>query len=184
MPHKLTTIDGNFFEAAMNKNHDTEAQKRLLGHVKLEPRRLLNADFDLMGGALLLDNFVDSNFNPIDNQVTVTQAGMIYSFVLDDGVWSGDDTAAEITGDGTNTLLIDISLGALSSIVMNSSTADQFDIEFGDFDFAGPLSSPTRSVALCLERSINKRQLRCSTLLPISPAQRRLTYKILTTISR
>ena len=121
----------------MNRNtKKKEHENQLSGHVKLEPRRLLNADFNF-AGALTLDNFVNSDAGA--DLVTVSNTGTSYSFVLSDGVWNGDDTAADITGDGTNTLLIDNSLGSLTSIFLNSETADQFDIEFSDFDFNGGL---------------------------------------------
>ncbi|MFK7767220.1 MAG: hypothetical protein AB8B55_08355 [Mariniblastus sp.] len=109
---------------------------QLSGHVKLEPRRLLNADFNF-AGTLTLDNFVDSDAGA--NLVTVSTTGTDYSFVLSDGVWNGDDSAADITGDGTNTLVVDNSLGSLLSILFESETPDQFDIEFSDFDFNGGL---------------------------------------------
>ncbi|MEL7498550.1 MAG: hypothetical protein AAFN77_13135 [Planctomycetota bacterium] len=123
----------------MNKKTDSNRPSRIAGHVKLETRRLLNAEFDLFGGtALILDEFVNSDAGA--DQVTITQSGTVYSFVLGDGVWSGDDSPLNISGDGTDTLTVDTGIGALSSILLNSTTADQFDVNFGDFDFAQPLS--------------------------------------------
>ena len=123
--------------AVMKKKQQLTDESRPLGHVKLEPRRLLNADFDLTGTDLVLDNFINSDVG--DDRVNLSRSGDIFSFVLDDGVWNGDDTAANIAGAGTNTLTVDISLGALTSLLLNSNSADQFDIRFGSFDFSGTL---------------------------------------------
>ena len=110
--------------------------KLVPNHVKLEPRRLLNADFSFVGGDLDLTEFTDSTAG--SEQLTISQTGDVYLFVLSDGLWNGDDSAGNITGDGSNTLLIDNSLGSLVSILA-TSTEDQFDIAFGDFDFNGDI---------------------------------------------
>ena len=120
----------------MNKKTNINPS-RLAGHVKLEPRRLLNADFDLTGGSLTLDAFTNDDAG--DDRVTISEAGGIFTFFLEDGDWLGDDSAAEISGAGTDTLTIDTGIGALTSILMDSTAADAFEIEFGDFNFTGPM---------------------------------------------
>ena len=77
------------------QNQHSKRPKCALGHTRLEPRRLLNADFDLTGGTLELDGFVDSTVDP--NEVTLSQTGLVYSFELADGFWTGDDSAAGVT---------------------------------------------------------------------------------------
>ena len=118
------------------KNRLPERPTCALGHTKLEPRRLLNADFNLMGGALTLDGFTDAG-GPIDS-VTISQSGTDFTFVLSDGVWLGDDSDPGVTLlAGDTTLQIDSSMVSLTSILMDSNLTDGFDIEFGDFSFSG-----------------------------------------------
>ena len=109
-----------------------------LGHQKLEPRRMLNADFFLSGGGdLSLDNFVDTT--PANNDLTISQSGSIYTLNLSDGVFAGSNSAG-LTGAGTNTLSLDSSVETLTNLFLDSDTSDQFNIEFGDFDLAGDVT--------------------------------------------
>ena len=105
-----------------------------LKHTKLERRRLLNADFGFDGSNLLFDNFVDSNSD--DNRLSIGDDGTNYLFTLEDGVFDGTDSS-EIIGNGTNTLSVDKSVAGLVSIILDSNTSHQFDLEFNDFDFGG-----------------------------------------------
>ena len=123
----------------MRKRHPVDSKSRLAGHVKLEPRRLLNADFSLVAGSLTLDNFTD-DFGADPDLVTASQTGTDFTFVLGDGEWNGIDLPGLAVGDGTDTLTVDNSLGTLLSIFLESETTDQFNIEFGDFSFAGDLN--------------------------------------------
>ena len=117
-----------------------ETSRRLFGPTRLEPRRLLNAEFDLLGGGtLVLDTFTDDSGDP--NTLNVSQSGAIFTFEIGDGVWIGDDSPANITIVGGNQLQVDTGLGALSALLISNTDNDAgFDIEFGDFTFAGPLT--------------------------------------------
>ena len=105
------------------------------GYEKLEERAVLNADFGFAGGSLQLNNFVDSS--PSTELVSISQTGSTFEFVISDGVWIGNDAAAGISGAGSNTLLIDSSVANLADIFLDNNSNDQFDIEFGDFNFIG-----------------------------------------------
>ncbi len=86
--------------------HGPSARRRLyepdLTLLKLEPRRLLNADFSLVADSLQLD------FTAPDatDTLTVSRDGDDYRFELGTGQWRGSDTG-NIVGDGTNALLVD-----------------------------------------------------------------------------
>ncbi|MDG1875390.1 MAG: hypothetical protein P8J27_15865, partial [Mariniblastus sp.] len=109
-----------------------------LSYQRLEPKLVLNASFALDAfGFLSLDDFVDST--PADNDLTISQSASTFSFVLNDGVWNGTD-ATGLTGNGTDTLAINLSDVSLNSISIDSNTTDQFDIEFGALSFAGDLN--------------------------------------------
>ena len=105
------------------------------GYEKLEERAVLNADFGFAGGSLQLNNFVDSS--PSTELVSISQTGSTFEFVISDGVWIGNDAAAGISGAGSNTLSIDSSVANLADIFLDNNSNDQFDIEFGDFNFIG-----------------------------------------------
>ena len=129
-------------KSSNNPNRDRD---RLAGHSKLEPRRLLNADFSFVaaGGALTLDGFVDSV--PADaNRVELSQSGDDFIFTLEDGVWNnsgnGTPTAGISLNMGMDMLTVDSSLVTLNSIFIDSTTADQFGIDFDSFDFSGDIS--------------------------------------------
>ena len=47
---------------------------------------------------------------------------------------------ATITGSGSNVLTLDNTSDAIASILSRGTTADSFDIEFGDFEFDGDLT--------------------------------------------
>ena len=119
--------------------------QQLTRHQKLERRRLLNADFNLIGGQFELSNFVDTSSDP--NLVTFSQSASapeIYQVSLADGVFNFGGTGAVpsgITGDGTNLLTLDTDVSAITSILASSTTGDSFDIEFGtSFDFTGDIT--------------------------------------------
>ena len=118
------------------KQQHFQIPKRALGHTKLEPRRLLSADFNLtLGGALTLNDFEFSP-PPTADDITISESGGVYTFVLSDGSWDGDDSASGVTAAG-GTLTIDTGTATLTSILMDSNLGDSFDIEFGDFNFSG-----------------------------------------------
>ena len=87
------------------KKKKNQPVKRLSGHTKLEPRRLLNADFSLAGGALTLFDF-DGTVIADPDLVTVDQSGTTITFVLSDGDWLSPDMGIA-TGTGTDTLTVD-----------------------------------------------------------------------------
>ena len=75
-----------------------------LSILRLEQRRLLNADFSLVADALEL-NFTDPQSA---DAVTVSRDGDAYRFEIANGQWSGDATPG-VMGQGADALLIDIS---------------------------------------------------------------------------
>lgn len=105
-----------------------------LGYEKLEERKVLNADFGFAGGSLQLENFVDASGPEL---ISISQTGSTFEFVLSDGVWIGNDAAAGISGAGNDTLLIDSSVASLANIFLDNVSGDQFDVEFGNFNFMG-----------------------------------------------
>ena len=114
---------------------------RLAGHEKLERRRLLNVDFgfDAMTGELTLSDFEDSDAM-VGNEVRFEEiAPDTYEITLSEGNWDGVDVAG-VTGNGSNVLTLDNTAGIISSILSRGTTADAFDVEFGNFDFGGDLT--------------------------------------------
>ena len=128
-------------EAKMKKMKKQAGQfDQLSRHQKLERRRLLNADFGFAAGELELTSFVDSVAMDPDS-ILIEQTGAdAYQITIDDGIWNGADVVGVVTGNGTNVLSLDNSLGAITSILARSNTADSFDIGFGDFTFAGDVT--------------------------------------------
>jgi len=122
------------------KKQDKTPVSRLARHFKLEKRRLLNADFNFTGGVLELTNFVDSDAG-VPNEIRFEQTSAdSYDITISEGVFGNGPDTAEVTGLGTNTLSLDNSLNTITSILSRSTTADSFDIQFGDFAFAGDLT--------------------------------------------
>ena len=97
-----------------------------LNIMKLEKRRLLNADFSMLAGLdLTLDN--------IDADVSLQESATDFEFILDGGTWNGTDVVGMISGDGTNTLNVNkAALNGLSngvSLDANQASAVTFALD-------------------------------------------------------
>ena len=107
-----------------NKKKNAYQPQQLTGHMKLERRRLLNADFGFAAGELELTSFVDSDSSTPSaisiEQLTGTDT---YEVILSEGVFTGVDVAGIATGDGTDTLLLDNSMGAITSKILAVSSS-------------------------------------------------------------
>ena len=75
--------------AERNKSSFEESTRVDVGYLNLEPRRVLSADFMLVGGMLDLDDFSQTT----DENLTISEFANFYRFDLDEGTWSGVDTA-------------------------------------------------------------------------------------------
>jgi len=113
-----------------NNRESTEIN---VDYLALEPRRVLSADFTLLGGSLDLGNFSEIN----DENVTVDEASTFYRFQLSEGTWSGTNSFNAV-GAGTSTLLVNKS--AVSEINLNDDFEIGFDVTFDDVDFS-PLNN-------------------------------------------
>ncbi len=103
---------------------------------RLEDRRVLNADFALVGDSLVLNNFSQTG----DENLTIQDTGTEYQFILTEGVWDGTDGGG-VTGDGLNTLTVDkanIDNDIINNIDINDSANIDVDIQVGPgtVDFA------------------------------------------------
>jgi len=110
-------------------------QRNKPSYSKLEARQLLAADFSLVGGTLTLDQFVDSSATQANNLIVEDAGFGDLSFTLTDGTWNGV-TSAGVTVAGSVLTVDDF---ALSDVVINSTTSDQFDIVFGNLNFSGDI---------------------------------------------
>ena len=135
-----------FLSNRESKKKAAEANSTVdLKYLGLEPRRVLNADFDFDGFSLEIDNFSNSDALDTTDNLVVTSSGTDYFFQLSEGVFSGTDSSggsgASISGIGTGLLTISDVDNDLDDLIFNdSSLGDQFDIEFGDFDFTGDIN--------------------------------------------
>ena len=113
-----------------------------LSYLNLEPRQVLNADFDFDGFNLELFDFSDSDSQA--DQVTISGSGSEYFFQISDGVFNGTDTSggsgASLSGLGTNLLTLTDANSDLVSISLDDSTDDPFDVRFEGLQFDGTLS--------------------------------------------
>lgn len=115
------------------KRHWTErADSRLpesthvdVDYLTLEPRRVLNADFTLLGGVLDLDNFSEST----DENLSITQIPNFYQFELDEGTWSGVNTTLAI-GNGTS--ILSVNSNFVSELSVLDSIGIDLDVTFGN----------------------------------------------------
>ncbi|MEM8865695.1 MAG: hypothetical protein AAGF31_09160, partial [Planctomycetota bacterium] len=103
-----------------------------LAILRLEPRRLLNADFGLAADALQLD-FTDP---AAADTLTISRDGSNLKFELDAGQFSGPATPG-ITGAGTDTLRVDITIaGGLTGGIQVLDQGD-LGVELLAADFGG-----------------------------------------------
>ena len=114
---------------------NSEPTKVDVNYLALEPRRVLSADFTLLGAALDLDNFSEIN----DENVTVDEVSTFYRFQLSEGTWSGTSSIDAI-GAGTQTLLV--RKGVVSNINLNDDLDIGLDVTFDNVDLS-PLESMT-----------------------------------------
>ncbi|HMO84692.1 MAG TPA: hypothetical protein PKC18_07210, partial [Lacipirellulaceae bacterium] len=115
---------------------------------QLEPRRVFNAEFSLIGSMLTLNNFQQLS----EQQLTIETTATAYRFTLSEGFWS--DSAAAPSDLGSFTLLgpvgqpnvLEASLTALAGgnvrILDDAATAIDFRVSFGDADLS-PLQNLT-----------------------------------------
>ena len=104
-----------------------------VNYLTLEPRRVLSADFTLLGGALDLDNFSEIN----DENVEVNEGSTFYSFQLSEGTWSGTNSF-DVVGAGMSSLIVRKS--ALDDINLNDDLGIGLDVTFDNVDFS-PLNN-------------------------------------------
>ena len=97
-----------------------------LSYDRLEPRRLLNADFALSLGVLTIDNYVDTNTIANDENLEIRFDSGTNSFIfeLSDGNWfdGGSDT-------GSNILSV-LATDLTDSLIINDSAAINFGVNF------------------------------------------------------
>ncbi len=103
---------------------------------RLEDRRVLNADFELVAGnTLLLDNFTETAGNA-ENLTIQQNVGGDYEFILAEGTWTqigaGDPG---ITADGAGTLTVDGDLinanDVINTLQIDDGTDGNIEISFG-----------------------------------------------------
>ncbi|TWU03603.1 LamG-like jellyroll fold domain-containing protein [Neorhodopirellula pilleata] len=97
----------------------------------LEPRRVLNASFELAGVAdLLLADFDNANL-----EIAETADGNEYRFTLDSGIWSGTD-GVSVSGSGTNLLSV-LSPSLQSISIDDADSGADLVVDIMDLDFHG-----------------------------------------------
>ena len=114
--------------AEQNHFGDEESTPIDVNYLTLEPRRVLSADFTLVGGALELDDFSQT----ADENLTIVQIGSLYLFQLDEGNWSGTDNAI-LNGNGSSTLIA--GSNQLTEVSILDSQSIGLDVEFRGTDF-------------------------------------------------
>ena len=114
---------------------------RLNGHSKLEPRRLLNADFSFLGpsAVLTLDNFSDATPNTSET-IGISQSGTDFEFSISNGVFNGATSGGISLNAAQNVLTVDSNLVSLSEIFIENDNSVDFGIDFDSFNFAGDLT--------------------------------------------
>ena len=122
-----------------------------VNYLALEPRRVLSADFMLLGGSLDLDNFTEVN----DENVEVDEISTFYRFQLTEGTWSGT-SSFDVIGAGTSTLLVN--RNAVSDINLNDDLGIGVDVTFDNVDL-----SPLDNASIVTGGDIN--QLSSTSLL-------------------
>jgi hypothetical protein len=115
--------------AERNNSRVEESTCVNVDYLNLEPRRVLSADFMLVGGVLDLDDFSQTT----DENLSIARASNLYQFELDEGVWSGVDTTF-LSGNGTSTLLVDPNF--VTDISVNDNLGIALDVEFHNIDLS------------------------------------------------
>lgn len=118
-------------QAAESSRDRRRALKFAFG--QLEERVVLDADFTWNGADLRLDAFTSLGSEALEVAETATH----YQFTLNEGTWSGIDTAT-VSGDGNSTLSVEKSSGVQRIIA--DATGINIDFAGVDFDAAGTLT--------------------------------------------
>ncbi len=111
----------------------------LLKYLKLEQRRVLNADFTLTGTNLDLFNFSEAIAG--NQALAISDAGLTIDFTLNDGTWNGvdadglniilsaGDTVLSVTKDFLTSLgVVNISIDGFDLAAMNVSVTNNTDL--------------------------------------------------------
>jgi len=106
-----------------------EATQVDIDYLSLEPRRVLNANFTLLGGMLDLDNFSETN----DENLSIHSIPNFYQFELDEGTWAGVDSAL-VSGNGTSILTANASF--LNEVSVRDNLGIDLDVNFGNVDLS------------------------------------------------
>ena len=120
--------------------------------MRLERRKLLNADFTLLAG-------LDLNIDNVDADLSVLESANDFEFQLDNGTWNGSDVAGQVSGSGTSTLSVNkITLNSLTNGVSIQEGSSQprtltFDSAAQPLDLFGPATAFEVGVEALAERS-------------------------------
>ena len=124
---------------SIHKSRHVDSFQTNLEFRRLEPRRVLNADFALSGSMLTLDGFTEV----AEENLAIYQDEASYQFQLSEGDWSNaGGSAGGITGAGTSTLVVPFAAvdSLAGGILVDDSLSIALDV-LGRSDFAG-LSGP------------------------------------------